>query len=275
MIVLFTGKPGAGKSLAIMREIVRAVEAGKPVATNIPLRPGWERQMARANIFRRFMPGAVDKWEQRFRDMVFISDDLDELMRVRLHGEGEERGLMALDEIHRRLNARTWDAEVSDELERDDRRSAREIKDAAIAYRLKLTAWFSGHRHYGWKVIIGVQDADLIDRHLRLLYEYIVICRNLKRFKLGGVPLFPMNVFLQLWCWNDRKRTIVSRKLFFLRKSIASLYATHALAETDAPQDAIWLPKGGGGGRPEGGGAAPRTPAPPSLDDSEVPSWVV
>src|SRR5487761_1485479 len=178
MIVLLTGTPGSGKSYAAVRTIIDAVEHGKMVATNVPLRADWALVAARANIFSRLLPGRVDARRRRFESLVFVSEELDELLRVRLRGEHEGRGVLVLDEVHRWLNARTWDADES---------GAKASKDTAVARRLEIVRWFSAHRHYGWDVWLCTQTAENIDRQVRSLFEYVVICRNLKRFKIGGV----------------------------------------------------------------------------------------
>ena len=248
MIVLLTGTPGSGKSYAAVRTIIDAVEHGKMVATNVPLRADWALVAARANIFSRLLPGRVDARRRRFESLVFVSEELDELLRVRLRGEHEGRGVLVLDEVHRWLNARTWDADES---------GAKASKDTAVARRLEIVRWFSAHRHYGWDVWLCTQTAENIDRQVRSLFEYVVICRNLKRFKIGGVPISPIHFFLQLWCWNDKSRMIMQRRVYPLRKKLAALYSTHALRHVDAPVDVIWLPREAAPAGPADGRSAP------------------
>lgn len=264
MIVLVTGSPGAGKSFALTRAIVQGVESGKVVATNVPLRDDWAIQLVRSNVFRRLRGRAYCHHKAReYERRVFVSDDFEQLLRVRLRGDKEARGLLVLDEVHRWANSRTWDADESGE---------ELTKTEAVARRLELVKWFSAHRHYGWDVWLGTQTEETIDRQIRKLYEYVLICRNLRRFRVVGVPLSPVNFFLVLWCWNDKARTIMRRQVYPLKKRIASLYATHALHSIDFPAVPIWLPADGdvseppplasGSGREDGRQADPAAPPP-------------
>jgi zona occludens toxin len=282
MISLFTGAPGAGKSYAAVRFIAKALEQGKPVVTNVPLKDGWALTLAKTNLFRRLVPGRVERVAAQYERQLYVSESLEDLMRVRLRGKGEGRGLMVLDEAHRHFNARTWD---SDEDGRAD-------KGVAIVRRLRFVKYFSGHRHYGFDIILITQDANNIDRQIRTLFEYLVIARNLRNFKLVGIPIIPVNLFLTLWCWTDRSKTIVKRETYFLKKRIAGLYSTHALAEVDLPDDVVWMPRlvgedGGTAGREDGRSAAaePRRTSdrtavalvspPASADGDEERPWVV
>ncbi len=193
---------------------------------------------------------------RRYERLVFISEDLAELLRVRLRGDKEGRGVLVLDEVHRWANSRTWDSDESGE---------QLSKSEAVGRRLELVKWFSAHRHYGWEVYLGTQTEETIDRQIRKLAEYIVICRNLRRFRVWGIKLFPFNFFMALWCWNDQARTIMRRQAYPLKRRVARLYSTHGLAIVDEPQDPIWLPQdiGPGSSRREGaGGGDGRTPAP-------------
>lgn len=258
MIVLVTGSPGSGKSYALTRVISQTVEAGKPCATNVPLHPDWAMQLAKGNVFRR-MKGQkyLERKARDFERLVFVSESLDDLLRVRLRGEKEGRGVLVLDEVHRWANSRTWD---TDEEGKSD-------KATATRRRLDLVKWFSGHRHYGWDVYLGTQTETNIDRQIRSLFEYILICRNVKRYRVAGIPLVPFNLFIVLWCWNDHARSIVRRQCYPLKKGVARMYATHALSAVDMPPDVLWLPRedspepGGDGGGSRGGERGCASPA--------------
>jgi zona occludens toxin len=231
MLVVITGTPGSGKSYASVRLIAEAVEKGKPVATNVPLREGWEYTLARRNPLRRGRAG-IEARAARYRSMVYVSEDVMDLLRVRLRGEGEGRGVLVLDEAHRALNARKWDAAVG------------MTRDEAIEARDELIRFFSGHRHYGFDVYILSQDEQNVDKQVRTLGEYLVRLKNVKRLKPWGIPLVPFNLFIAIWVWNDKAKTIAKRQVYFLNKSIAGMYHTHALQGVDMREDAIWLPHG-------------------------------
>jgi len=238
MIALVTGQPGAGKSYYSVRKIVAALEAGKPVATNVALEDGWALKAARSNLLTRLVPGRARRKADRYERMVLCSDDLDELFRVRLGGKGEGRGAMVLDEAHNWLNSRTWDA---------DETGTKLTKAEAVQARLKIVRFFSQHRKLGWDVYLITQDALNIDRQVRSLFEYHVKLKNLRKFRVAGLPVAPCNLFLAIWFWNDSAKTIVKRELYPLNRSVANLYDSWALShgqeDDDLVGDVLVLPR--------------------------------
>lgn len=222
MLVLVTGTPGAGKSYYAVRKMLDAVEGGRYVASNVALVDGWAESFARSHPLRWLMPGRRAGLAREWGARTFVSPDLGELFRVRMPGRREGRGVMVLDEAHNWMNSRLW-------------------KDTD---RLELVRFFSQHRKLGWDVYLITQDANNIDRQVRSLFEYHVTLRNLKRFKLAGIPLLPVNLFLAIWKWNGAGGAVVKRETYRLN-STAKLYDTlatsHGLAED--VEDAIWLPR--------------------------------
>lgn len=222
MLVLVTGTPGAGKSYYAVRKMLDALEGGRCVASNVALVEGWAESFARSHPVRRFIPGRRDALAREWEARSFVSHDLGELFRVRMPGRREGRGVMVLDEAHNWMNSRLW-------------------KDSD---RLELVRFFSQHRKLGWDVYLISQDANNIDRQVRSLFEYHVTLRNLKRFKLAGVPLLPVNLFLAIWKWNGAGGAVVKRETYRLN-STAKLYDTLATSHglQDEAADAIWLPR--------------------------------
>lgn len=236
MITLLTGAPGHGKSYTMIREIEQAVANGKPVATNVPLRDDWAMVMARRHtLFGRFRKEAVERRADEFSRMVIVSDDFSVLLRVRLSGEDEGRGLLALDESHRWLNARGWDNAVKPD-------GTAMKRSEALAGRLKVINHLSGHRHYGFNVILATQSDKSLDSQARELYEFHSEVRNMRRLPwLGTIMRF--NLFIRVTKWNDRAKSKAGIECYWLSKSLARLYNTHALQDKDWPDDAILLPR--------------------------------
>jgi zona occludens toxin len=236
-IFLVTGSPGAGKSYWAVKAIADAVQKGKPVATNIALAPGWALTIAKSNPFTRLVPGRAKRKAARYERLVFISEDLDELFRIRLQGTKEGRGVMILDEAHKWLNSRTWD---------QDETGAKLSKSEAVAARLKTVRFFSIHRHIGWDVFLIAQTASNLDTQVRDKFEFHVRLRNLRNFKVMGLKLFPMNFFVAIWVWNDPSKSILRRQGYTLNRRIARIYDTHALALDGVDlESVIWLPHTG------------------------------
>jgi zona occludens toxin (predicted ATPase) len=233
---MVTGAPGSGKSFYAVREIAAALDKGKTVATNIQLVDGWALKVARCNVLRRLIPGRCAKTAAEYERRVLITPDLDELFRVRLHGSGEGRGVMVLDEAHNWMNARTWDA---------DETGKAANKGEAVRRRLAVVRFFSQHRKLGWTVLLITQDEANIDRQVRSLFEYHVKLKNVRNFKVMGVPICPCNVFIAIWLWNDKSKSRVKVQTYGLKRSIARLYDTMALSHgmDDDECDPIYLPR--------------------------------
>jgi zona occludens toxin len=235
-ITLLTGAPGHGKSYRLVREIERAVVKGEPVGTNVPLREDWPEVMAkRHTAFGRWRPGAVAEKAAEYARQVLVSNDFDELLRVRLHGEGEDRGLLVLDECQRWMNARGWDNALG-----EDGKPIGRVE--ALQKRLRVINHLSGHRHYGWRVLLATQSEGSIDNQARTLYEFHTETRNLA--KLPFLSIFLRKpLFLVVTRWNDRAKTKAGVETYGLSKSLAGLYHTHALQVADWPADPIMLPR--------------------------------
>lgn len=250
MITLLTGSPGHGKSYTLVREIEKAVgNKGEPVATNVPLREDWAEIMARRHtLFGSLRKKAVERKATEFRKLVFISNDFAELLRVRLAGEGEGRGKLILDESQRWLNTRGWDNAVNPD--------GTPMKRAeALQQRLRILNHLSGHRHYGFHVILATQSDKSIDSQARELYEFHSEVRNLRRLPWIGIFL-RFNIFVRVTRWNDRAKSKAGVDCYFLSKSLANLYHTHALQNADWPDDPIILPfeEGSNGSEPDAPG---------------------
>jgi zona occludens toxin len=227
MMSIVEGPPGAGKSFYCVRAITRALDQGKPVATNIALTKGWRPKLARMNFVRRLLgKNRVARAERHYALNFHSSSDLGELMNVRLKGDPkkESRGLMVLDEAHVWLNARSWNA-----------------GDRDVFLR-----FFSAHRHLGWDILLITQRGESIDAQIRALAEYRIFLRNLKRVRVLGIPIFPFNFFVAIRTWSSGSTNdVVGREVYPLSKKIAGLYNSLALAEAGdlMPDDPIWLEK--------------------------------
>lgn len=250
MITLLTGSPGHGKSYTLVREIEACVAKGIPVATNVPLRHDWSEVMARRHtLFGRWRKDAVARKAADFARFVFVSEDFDKLLRVRLKGDKEGRGRLILDESQRWMNARGWDNAVNAAGEAMKR-------SEALAKRMKVLNHLSGHRHYGFDCVLATQSEKAIDLQARELYEFHSEVRNMR--KLPWIGFFiRFNLFLRVTRWNDKSKSKAGVSTYWLSKSLARLYDTHILQKTDWPSDAIALPmpqhpamKGGSKGRP-------------------------
>lgn len=249
MIYAVTGTPGSGKSWYAVRRICQALIDGKPVATNVPLRPGWAHELARRNPRHRLTRGGVDRAAAKYERLLLQLDPRhpDDLMKVRLNGSGEGRGIAVLDEAHEWLNSRMW----------------------ADGDRKEFVAWFSTHRHYGWDVYLLTQYLDSIDKQVRDRVEWHISVRNLRNARVAGVRIFPFSLFLaiHLWAGGPQATRHVGRRETYVLDRRRQLYDTHGLAfEGSAPDDAIWLPREAEQ-RPAAGATRVSVPPPAANDD--------
>jgi zona occludens toxin len=239
VIHLVDGTPGAGKTYFAMRAIEDAVTSGKVVCTNVRLAPDWAYRVAGANPLRRFRRGARRRRAELLEARVLVSEDLDELFRVRARGHGEGRAVMVLDEAHRWMNSRNWNA----------------------GDRGRIVDWMTAHRHYGFDVYLVTQYIEMIDKQVRALVEYRVRLRNLRRMKVAGISVLPFNCFAAITELEGGTRgqaPIVKRDFYRLNRRVAGIYDTHALSAVDARDDVIVLPR-------QAGAAPPGRPAQPDL----------
>lgn len=194
MIDLVTGPPGAGKSYYAMREIANAIIEGRFVATNVPLREDFAEYIARRAAIRYVKFWTRRRWRREIRNRVHVSDDLGELLSLRIAPDElrEGAGLLVLDEAHNWMNARTWTS-------RD---------------RAAIVRFFTQHRKLGWDVILIAQRAEMIDAQVRGNFEHHVELRNLKRVRWWGIPIVPFNFFLAVKLWHAASRVVIGRKAY-------------------------------------------------------------
>lgn len=233
MIYGVKGSPGAGKSYYAMRKLVQSIQAGKYVVTNLTLREDWEALVARRDVIGRLSGKKILDIERFLRKRYYQLDPDDpeairDLFRVRLRGEKEGRGVAILDEAHNWLNARMWT---------DDDRA-------------EYVRWFTQHRKLGFDVYLISQAIESIDAQIRRLIEYKIVIRNLKRFRVGGIPLIPVNIFIAITLWESgpggyQAPSMITKREVFPLSWYRRLYETHGLShglDELERDDAIWLP---------------------------------
>ena len=219
---MVTGPLGAGKSFYGIRKAADAIEAGKFVVTNFAMSEDWTERVANRNAFRWLLGRRRRRLAERWSRNYYRVNDLAELIRVRAAGSGEGRMVVVIDEAHVFMNARTW---------RDED-------------RMRLVEWASASRKLGADVYLITQDLQSLDRQVRDRLTYHVTLRNLKQFKVMGIPVVPFNFFLAIWQYHAAGKAIVKREAYRLNW-MAKLYDTHdlgAFATLVDPEDAIWLP---------------------------------
>jgi hypothetical protein len=232
LIYAVKGRPGGGKSYYATRKVVQELMKGKCVVTNVNLKPDWAEVAAKHDLFNRARGKSLPAIASDLRSRCHLldpndADALRELFRVRVVGEKESRAVAVLDECHNWLNARMWN-----DGDRGD-----------------YVAWFTQHRKLGFDVYLLSQAIESIDAQIRRLIEYWVVLRNLKRWKIAGLSMVPVNLFIAITVWDGgpgSETMIVKREAFPLTWQKDVYYTmglSHVMArEYDRP-DALWLPR--------------------------------
>jgi hypothetical protein len=230
-----TGPLGMGKSAYAVRAIARALITGRGVAGNVNLVEDWAYRVAAHNPWtfgrRRERELLAREIEQRFH----YADTLEELTWTKLHGKGESRGVLVLDEAHNELNNRDWQSIESKEFLR----------------------WLSLLRKKGWRAMIVSQHADNTDAGARRICQNEVRLVNWKKvatLPLVGFEVLPIPVFLALTFPTNLPAQVASaskprRRELFPLGWWKRLYDTHELfgetlveLEEDPETWGLWLP---------------------------------
>lgn len=163
-IEVFEGTPGSGKTLHATEEgLIAMRRPGGVIANYMVTRP-------------RLRSDGSSKWvylsaEEMTPDRLMAHAD-------RYHRRGREsEGLLIIDECHRVLNSRTtWTG-----------------RQKVAGDQMRLVQFLAEHRHFGYDVLLVVQNMEMLDKHARFLAEYRV-----KHFKANHfwwlawlpIPLF-------------------------------------------------------------------------------------
>jgi len=226
-----TGTLGAGKSLYAARKMARALLQGKVVATNVRLVPGFERIILRRSPYYRFARASSKRdYERELLRRYAYVPSIEDLLRARVHGKGEGRGVMVLDEAHNEVNNREW-----------------ESKNQKESLRYLTLA-----RKRGWHVYVISQHKDNTDAAIRRIATTetrLLNWRQLVRVPVLGTQLLPFNFFLaQTFPLNQVSNMISSQKVMgrevFKVGWYGQLYDTFEDFDVsdDGDYQALWLP---------------------------------
>jgi hypothetical protein len=226
-----TGPLGSGKSFYAVRQIARALLSGKVVFGNVELVDGWSKIMARHNRYVRFSAKRRAEYELDLESRYLFVPEIERMTKVKIHGLGEGRAVLVLDEAHNDLNNRDWQSTESKEFLR----------------------WLSLVRKKGANTYIISQHKDNTDagaRRIATTQIQVVNYKQITRVPVLDIALCPIPVF-RAFCFlnNDAMPAGVAkskplwRKWYFLNWT-KNLYGTHQLfGEIDDDPDAIWLPR--------------------------------
>lgn len=211
-----TGPLGCGKSYFATRYVIQYLAAGKVVCTNYDLHGDWWETACNMSWSRRksWSDEARYEWMMECRERAFRYDAQDDLYNYKLPGEGEDRGLLVLDEGGLQMNTR----------EAGQRQKAeRERYETGI----KSVEFYINMRKLGFSALVLAHHQDMLDNQLRMMGGQVIRLRNLARIKLPfiGLPMSRKAKFVAIHIMNETKPPMITkRELYGLDMKIAQHY---------------------------------------------------
>lgn len=190
MITLYTGTPGSGKSLHLIKVILRNLRLGKDVICNFPIR-FTDKEIKRGYDKRFFYKS------NREITVLFLLQHA--ISRGYIDKKRESQCMVIIDEAGGRFNAR--DFKQSDRMEWID--------------------FFSQHRKLGYDFILVAQSDRMIDRQIRGFIETVKIHRKINNF--GPFIFLPLTTFVCIEQWYVAKER-VGAEFFVYSKKYSNRY---------------------------------------------------
>ena len=190
-VYLYSGTPGSGKSLHVVKDIRDKLLRGGNVIANFPInldniKP---RKNKKLGIFKY-----VDN------DDLTVQYLFNFYKKYHVKGK-EKQTLLVIDECQTKFDPRDF---------RDKSRKS-------------FNRFFSLHRKLGFNVILVSQNDRLVDRQIRCNIEYNVIHRKVNNYKFGRFIPFPVFIAIEYWYGAKLK---CNSNMFFYNKKLGSLYDT-------------------------------------------------
>jgi hypothetical protein len=172
------GSLGSGKSYYAQRYVFKYMKAGKLVAANFDLVGDWWHTTARDGFKRRYGLEPEERYQlaKDVRSKVYRFDVIDELYEFRPPGEGEDRGLLVLDEGALQMNTREYTSRAKADKEKYEN-------------PLRSLEFYINMRKRGWSSLILAHHHDQLDNQLRHMGGQIIRLRNLARIKMPFIGI--------------------------------------------------------------------------------------
>lgn len=198
-IYLFSGTPGAGKSLHMAELIYYSLRMKKPVVANFDI--------ARSSVKNPKCFGYLPNEKLTVDNLVKFSE-------MYFNGNTPKEGAIKLfiDECQIIFNARDWNA-----------------KD-----RKQWVKFFTQHRKLGYDIYLVAQYDQMIDKQIRSLIEYEVKHRKVNNVGWFGKLVTFLSIGSTIVCaityWYGQKMRL-SSEFFLGRKKFYRLYDTYTMFE--------------------------------------------
>lgn len=198
MIYLYSGTPGSGKSLHVARDIYNRLNYNKKYP----------------NVIANF---TINEKMIKNKKANFIYRDNSELTveylvnyAIKNHKMGiENQTLVVVDECQVIWNSRDWQKGIN---------------------RLEWIKFFTQHRKLGYNFICIAQNDRMVDRQIRVLFEYEVKHRKINNYKIGRLLPFPAFAAITYWYGVNEK---IDVEFFTYRKKWGKFYDSYGAFELD------------------------------------------
>ena len=200
MITLYSGTPGAGKSLHLASRLYHWMQyKNAPIIGNFHCNFSAIKKQKGSFLY-------LDNSELTPERLLCFSKNYSDYVGRRVR-EGEI--LLVIDEAQLLFNSREW------------------VKSD----RAEWCSFFTQHRKLGYEVVLVAQFDRMLDRQIRSLIEYEWIHRKVSNFGIQGkiMSLFcGGRLFVAVKVWYPLKEKVGS-EFFFYKKKFSDIYDTYAL----------------------------------------------
>ncbi|MCX8129393.1 MAG: zonular occludens toxin domain-containing protein [Clostridia bacterium] len=197
MLTMYTGTPGSGKSLHLVREILEWLRKGKHVIANFPLKFD-EEEMTK---------GYADRFFYKLNADITVNSLLEHAIEYGyIENKKESQCLVVYDEAGGKYNSR----------------------NVGAADRTEWIDFFSQHRKLGFDFILSCQGEKMIDKQIRTMVETEIVHRKVNNF--GLFFLLPFSLFVAIERWYVAKERVGS-EFFRYKKKYGDKYDTMKLFE--------------------------------------------
>jgi zona occludens toxin (predicted ATPase) len=211
MIKLYSGTPGAGKSLHVASNIFYKLRAKKPVIAN------FEVNVHRIKAKKLGEFTYLDNIRMTPQTLIQYAMNYWNGKKIK-----EDTLLLVIDESQLLFNSRDWSRNG----------------------RNDWLSFFSQHRKYGYEIILIAQFDRMLDRQIRSLVEYEYMHRKVNNFGIGGTILGILamgKLFVAIKVWYPMHEKVGS-EFYKARKKYYSLYDTYGTFKMSAEDGGKGVP---------------------------------
>jgi len=198
MIYFYSGTPGSGKSLHAVRDIYIRLNHNKKypnVIANFPINTSMIKNKKANFIY-------VDNSELTVSYLLKYA--------LENHKIGiENQTLVVVDECQVIWNSRQWQTGFN---------------------RMEWIKFFTQHRKLGFNFINIAQNDRMIDKQIRVLFEYEIKHRKVNNFKIGRLLPVPTFAAITYWYGMNEKLGV---EFFTYRKKWSRFYDSYGTFELD------------------------------------------